>query len=288
MTQPPMARRRPMKLPWRDRAGRLAPFKLAVFAALFLPGLVLAAKFAMGMLGARPLNAVIHGTGLWTIRLLLVTLAVTPARAVLDWQRLPLARRMLGVGALAYGLIHLTLYSIDQNGHMLHVAAEIIRRFYLTIGFTALLGLVALGITSTDASVRRMGRNWQRLHWLAYPIGVLAVFHATLQSKVDVSEAMVMAGCFVWLMLWRLLPVEWQRRPFALVPLAGLASAATAGLEYTWYALATRIPADRVLAANLDFEDGPRPAVWVLIAALCIAILAVARNYRRGSAVRPA
>ena len=229
----------------------------------------------------------IHGTGLWTIRLLLVALAVTPARAVLDWPRLPLVRRMIGVGALAYGLTHFTLYSIDQNGHMLHVAAEIIHRFYLTIGFTALLGLVALGITSTDASVRRMGKNWQRLHWLAYPIGVLAVFHATLQSKVDVSEAMVMAGCFVWLMLWRLLPVEWQRRPFALVPLAGLASAATAGLEYTWYTLATRIPADRVLAANLDFEDGLRPAVWVLIAALCIAVVAAARNHRR-SVVRPA
>ncbi|HST75779.1 MAG TPA: protein-methionine-sulfoxide reductase heme-binding subunit MsrQ [Acetobacteraceae bacterium] len=287
MTQAPMTRRRPMKLPWRDRAGRLAPFKLAVFAALFVPGLVLAAQFATGSLGARPLNAVIHGTGLWTIRLLLVALAVTPARAVLDWQRLPLVRRMLGVGALAYGLTHFTLYSIDQNGHMLHVAAEIIHRFYLTIGFTALLGIVALGITSTDASVRRMGKNWKRLHWLAYPIGVLAVFHATLQSKVDVSEAMVMAGCFVWLMLWRLLPVERQRRPLALVPLAGLASAATAGLEYTWYALATRIPAERVLAANLDFEDGLRPAAWVLIAAFCIAVLAVVRNHRR-SVVRPA
>jgi len=287
MTQAPMTRRRPMKLPWRDRAGRLAPFKLAVFAALFVPGLVLATQFATGSLGARPLNAVIHGTGLWTIRLLLVALAVTPARAVLDWQRLPLVRRMLGVGALAYGLTHFTLYSIDQNGHMLHVAAEIIHRFYLTIGFTALLGIVALGITSTDASVRRMGKNWKRLHWLAYPIGVLAVFHATLQSKVDVSEAMVMAGCFVWLMLWRLLPVERQRRPLALVPLAGLASAATAGLEYTWYALATRIPAERVLAANLDFEDGLRPAAWVLIAAFCIAVLAVVRNHRR-SVVRPA
>ena len=287
MTQTPMTRRRPMKLPWRDRAGRLAPFKLAVFLALFVPGAVLAAQFATGSLGARPLNAAIHGTGLWTIRLLLVALAVTPARAVLDWPGLPVARRMIGVGALAYGLTHFTLYSIDQNGHMLHVAAEIIHRFYLTIGFTALLGLVALGVTSTDASVRRMGKNWQRLHWLAYPIGVLAVFHATLQSKLDVSEAMVMAGCFVWLMLWRLLPSEWQRRPLALVPLAGLASAATAGLEYTWYALATRIPADRVLAANLDFEDGLRPAVWVLIAAVCIAVLAVVRHHRR-SVVRPA
>lgn len=276
-----------MKLPWRDRGGRLAPFKLAVFLALFAPGLILAVQFALGMLGARPLNAVIHGTGLWAIRLLLAALAVTPARAVFDWPRLPLVRRMIGVGALAYGLIHLTLYVIDQNGHLLHVASEIIHRFYLTIGFTALVGLAALGITSTDASVRRMGRNWKRLHWLAYPIGVLAVFHATLQSKVDVSEAMVMAGCFVWLVLWRLLPVEWQRRPFALIPLAGLASGATAGIEYTWYALATRIPAERVLAANLDFEDGLRPAAWVLIAAVCIAIVAAARNYRR-RAVRPA
>jgi sulfoxide reductase heme-binding subunit YedZ len=84
--------------------------------------------------------------------------------------------------------------------------------------------------------------------------------------------------------------VEWQRRPFALLPLAGLASAATAataGLEYTWYALATHIPADRVLAANLDFEDGLRPAVWVLITTVCIAVVATARNQRR-SAVRPA
>jgi sulfoxide reductase heme-binding subunit YedZ len=282
-----MGRRRPMKLPWRDRAGRVVPLKLVVFLALFVPGAVLAVQFATGSLGARPLNAVIHGTGLWTIRLLLVALAVTPACAVLDWPRLPLVRRMVGVGALAYGLTHITLYSIDQNGHMLHVAAEIIHRFYLTIGFTALLGLVALGITSTDASVRRMGKNWKRLHRLAYPIGVLAVFHATLQSKVDVSEAMVMAGCFVWLMLWRLLPLEWQRQPLALVPLAVLTSAATAGIEYAWYALATRLPADRVLAANLDFEDGLRPAVWVLIAALGIAIAAAARSRRR-SAIRPA
>jgi sulfoxide reductase heme-binding subunit YedZ len=287
MTRPPATRRRPAKLPWRDRAGRLAPFKLAVFLALFVPGIVLAGEFALGMLGARPLNAAIHGIGLWAIRLLLLALAVTPARAVFDWPRLPLVRRMLGVGALAYGLIHLSLYAIDQNGHMLHVAAEIIHRFYLTIGFTALVGLAALGITSTDASVRRMGRNWQRLHWLAYPIGVLAVFHATLQSKIDVSEAMVMAGCFVWLMLWRLLPAERQRSPLALLPLAALASGATAALEYAWYALATRIPAERVLAANLDFEDGLRPAVWVLITAVCIAVVATARNQRR-SAVRPA
>jgi sulfoxide reductase heme-binding subunit YedZ len=98
---------------------------------------------------------------------------------------------------------------------------------------------------------------------------------------------MVMAGCFVWLMLWRLLPLEWRRRPLALLPLAGLASAATASIEYAWYALATRIPAERVLAANLDFEDGLRPAVWVLITAVCIAVVATARNQRR-SAVRPA
>lgn len=286
-TTRPITRRRPVKLPWRDRAGRLSPLKLAVFAALFAPGAVLAAQFATDALGARPVNALIHGTGLWTIRLVLIALAVTPARAVLDWPRLPLVRRMIGVAALAYGLAHITLYSVDQNGRMLHVAAEIIHRFYLTIGFTALLGLLALGITSTDASVRRMGKHWKRLHWLVYPIGVLAVIHATLQSKANVSEAMLMAGCFVWLMLWRMLPPEWRRRALALVPLALLAAVATAGIEYGWYALATHIPADRVLAANLDIEDGPRPAVWMLIAALGIAAAAAARGWRR-RVVRPA
>lgn len=281
------ARRRPPKRPWRDRAGRLSPLKLAVLLLLFVPGLVLAVQLATDSLGARQVNALIHATGLWTIRLLLVALAISPARALLDWPRLPLVRRLVGVGALAYGLAHLTLYAVDQNGQLSHVAAEIIHRFYLTIGFVALLGLGALGATSTDAAVRRMGAWWRRLHRLAYPIGALAAFHAALQSKANVSEAMLMAGLFVWLMLWRLLPAGWRRRPAALGALALLAAGATAGLEYAWYALATRIPPDRVLAANLELDYPPSPAWWVLLAGAIAVTLAVLRGPRTVSA-RPA
>ncbi len=282
---PPSPGRRRVKRPWRDRAGRLSPFKLAVFACLFLPGAVLAVQLATHSLGARELNALIHWTGLWTIRFALISLAITPLRAVLDWPNLPVVRRMVGVTAMVYGLTHLTLYVIDQDGRLLHVGGEIIHRFYLTVGFVALLGLIALGVTSTDASVRRMGKRWKQLHRLIYPIGLLAVFHAALQSKANVGEAILMAGLLVWLLLWRLLPAGAQRHPAPLLAIAGFACSATAGIEYAWYAVATHIPASRVFAANfvVDWEDGLRPAHWVLATTLAVAIAAAVR--RRPSAM---
>ncbi|MCL2427850.1 MAG: sulfoxide reductase heme-binding subunit YedZ [Alphaproteobacteria bacterium] len=277
-----------MKLPWRDRAGRLMPLKLLVFAALPVPGAVLAIWLATDALGPRQVNALMHWTGLWTIRLLLLSLAITPLRAILDWPKLPMVRRMIGVGALTYGVTHLSLYIVDQNFRLAHVALEIASRFYLTIGFVGLTGLTALGATSTDAAVRRMGRNWNRLHWLAYPIGVLAVWHAALQSKANIGEALLMSGLFVWLMLFRLLPAAWRRRPSALVGLALAATAATAVIEYSWYALATHIPPDRVFAANFDLAYPPSSAGWVLIVTLIVAIAGALRNRRPRMATRTA
>lgn len=276
-----LRRKRPAQRPWRDRAGRLSPLKLIVFAALFLPAAVLAVQLATHSLGARQLNALIHWTGLWTIRLVLISLAITPARVVLGWPSLPLVRRMVGVAAMVYGLAHLTLYVIDQNGHLLHVGAEIVHRFYLTIGFVALLGLIALGVTSTDASVRRLGKRWNPLHRSIYAIGVLAVLHAALQSKANVSEAMLMAGLFVWLMLWRLLPVGARRQWAALLAVAAVACCATAGIEYAWYDFATHIPPARVFAANFEVQDGLRPAHWVLVVTLVVAIAAAVSDRRR-------
>src|SRR5581483_5487293 len=133
--------------------------------------------------GARPETEAIHQTGLWAIRFLMIALAVTPLRAALDWGRLLTLRRMIGVTALAYAAIHFLLYNVQQNGRVLFVAAEIVHRFYLTIGFAVLLGLIALGATSTDAAMRRMGRWWKRLHRLSYPLGVLALLHYFIQSK---------------------------------------------------------------------------------------------------------
>lgn len=267
-----------MRVPWRDRRGKFLPFKATVLAALCIPGLVSTWWWLTSDLGARPINELIHNSGLWTIRLLLISLAITPLRAALDWPRLLLVRRMLGVTAMAYGLLHLTLYIIQQKWSLPFVAAEIVHRFYLTIGFIALLSLAALGATSTDAATRSLGRWWKRLHRLAYPAAALAVLHFFIQSKANVSEPVFVAGLYVWLMLWRLLPVRW-RRPVAVYPvLALVAGFSTAGIEFAWYAIATHIPAWRVLAANEGLAYGPRPAQLVAVTALALSGLILAQR----------
>src|SRR5262249_54968887 len=150
----------------------------------------------------RALNDVIHGTGSWAVRWLMLTLAITPFARIVDWNRLLTVRRMVGLTALAYASVHLSLYIIDQKFRLLTVASEITLRFYLTIGFVALSGLIALGVTSTDGAMRRMGRRWKQLHRLVYPIGVLALLHFYIQTKANVAEPVFVSGLFVWLMIW--------------------------------------------------------------------------------------
>ena len=101
---------------------------------------------------------------------------------------------MIGVSAACYAGVHLLLYAADQNWRPLAVVTEILVRAYLTIGFVALLGLATLAVTSTDGWVKRLGRNWKRLHKLAYGFAVLALNHFFLQSKADVSQATVAAS----------------------------------------------------------------------------------------------
>jgi methionine sulfoxide reductase heme-binding subunit len=272
-----------MAVPWRDHGGRFSWLKALVFLAVFIPGLVLAAQWATGNAGARPVTFTIDGCGLWAVRFLLITLAVTPLRRLANWPRVVLLRRMLGLTALCYVLAHFSLYIVDQNFHLGTVATEIALRVYLTIGFVVLLGLCALGATSTDGVMRRMKRNWKRLHRLLYVLVPLGILHFFMQSKADVSQAVLVGGFFIWLMLWRALPARWNTR---LVPLVGVAAAsglAAAGIEYAWYGIATHINPARVLAANLDVALGIRPAVWVAIAGLAIAFLAALRQ--RGAAL---
>jgi sulfoxide reductase heme-binding subunit YedZ len=228
-------------------------------------------------LGPEPLKAGLREIGLWACRLLLVTLAVTPAARILAAPRLAGLRRMIGLGALGYAVLHLVLYAWNEGWALRHIASEILLRFYLTIGFAALLGLVALGWTSTDGWMRQLGRGWKKLHRLVWPIAVLAVCHFFLQSKSLVWEAVIASGVLAWLALWRLLPAERRASPLVLLALAPAAGLVAALCEYLLFALATNLPAERILAANLDLAFGPRPAVWVAIGALAVPALAWVR-----------
>ncbi len=261
-------------MPWNDHAGRFSPLKAATLLLVLYPAALLLARWGLGDLGSRPLTEAIHRSGDWAVRFLVLALAVTPARAVLNWPRVLLLRRMLGVAAALYATLHLLLYIADMKWKLWDVASEIVLRFYLTIGFGTLLGLGALAVTSTDGWQKRLRQRWKKLHLLAYPLTALALFHYALQAKLNVADAVFYAGIFVWLMLWRLLPRGRRAGLGAIALLAPATMAATAGLEVAWYGLATKVSAWRVAEANLAFDPAQRPASQVF--ALALAVLAVA------------
>jgi methionine sulfoxide reductase heme-binding subunit len=282
-----------MTFPWQNRGGSLSPLKLTVFLALFLPGAWTLVNLAHGTLGPRPLTEAIHQTGLWAVRFLLISLAVSPLRRVLHWPRLVLVRRMIGVAAFAYALCHLLLYGWDQGFDLALVASEILRRVYLTIGFAGLLLLAVLAATSTDGMIKRLGgRSWRNLHRLVYAVGVLALLHYFLQSKLSLAEPVVAAGLFLWLMSYRLLGRlrgEGTLPAWGLVLLAIGAGVATALGEAFYYAcaLAIRVDPRRLLAADLHWPFLDRPCWIVLLGCLALAAFAAMRNQRRLAAHSP-
>jgi sulfoxide reductase heme-binding subunit YedZ len=253
--------------------------RLVTLVGLCLPALDLAWRWYSDDLGARPVTEATHITGDWTVVFLLCSLAMTPARSVFDWMPLVQIRRRIGVAAALYAGLHFLIYVADQKWDLVVVALEIIRRFYLTIGFTALLILTALAITSTNGWQKRLRANWKRLHWLIYPAAVLAILHFYIQSKNNVGEATVAAGLFAWLMLWRWMPARLRTRYLGLAVLAVGATLVAAIFEVGWYSLVKNIDPLRVLSANIDLDLAPRPALKVLTAGLGALLLVAARRY---------
>ncbi|MFO1185175.1 MAG: protein-methionine-sulfoxide reductase heme-binding subunit MsrQ [Bauldia sp.] len=280
---------RMLQPPWLDRAGRFSWLKAATLALCCLPALKLAAVWIVWGLGPRPLNAATHETGDWAVRFILITLAVTPARFLFEWPRLIVVRRLLGLTAFAYALIHFSLYIVDQNFNPLVVVAEIASRIYLTIGFAALAGLAALAATSTDAAIKRLGQRWNTLHRLVYIIAALALIHDFMQTKLDVTTAVFLSGYFAWLMGYRALR-HWRFTigPPLLLALAVVAGLATALFEVGWYSLTTGRQPLRLLAAQFDFSFEYRPAWWVLAAGIGVLVCSVVwRAIAPGRSGRP-
>jgi sulfoxide reductase heme-binding subunit YedZ len=267
--------------PWTDRTGRFAPLKCAAFAGVLAPAAWIVIEARFGGLGERPIMEAIHQSGLWAVRLLAVTLAVTPLRLALRWPKLISVRRILGVSALAYALLHVLLYVLNQHFDLAHVASEIILRIYLAIGFIAFCGLCVLGATSTDSMIVRLGAaRWTRLHRFVYAIAILAAVHFFMQSKLDITQPIIMAGIFSLLLSHRIAH-RW-RGDLSALQSAGLAFSiafATAFGEALWYRFSYGAPLIQVLAANLDFSYAVRPCWFVLGAGFILFVARLARSW---------
>ncbi|MDQ1093022.1 sulfoxide reductase heme-binding subunit YedZ [Xanthomonas sacchari] len=155
-------------------------------------------------LGADPVAEVEHRTGLWALRLLLLTLAITPLRQLTGQPVLLRFRRMLGLYAFFYASVHLAAYlGLDLRGYWTQIFEEIVKRPYITVGFLAWLLLVPLAVTSTQGWMRRLKRNWGKLHKAIYAIGVLAVLHFWWLVKSDIREPLLYAAILAVLLGWR-------------------------------------------------------------------------------------
>ncbi|GAB3095016.1 protein-methionine-sulfoxide reductase heme-binding subunit MsrQ [Lysobacter terrae] len=166
-----------------------------------------------GGLGADPVAEIEHRLGLWALRLLMITLAITPLRQITHQPVLIRFRRLLGLYAFFYATVHFSAYLIlDLRGYWTQIFEDIAKRPYITVGFTAWLLLVPLAITSTQAAIRRLGRNWARLHRLVYAVGVLAVLHFWWLVKSDVREPALYAAILAVLLGWRAVKVLRDRR----------------------------------------------------------------------------
>jgi sulfoxide reductase heme-binding subunit YedZ len=185
-----------------------------VFAAALVPALLLALDFGRDALGANPIEEVTHRTGKSAIVLLGLTLAVTPLRRLTGWNGVIRLRRMLGLFTYFYAVLHfLTWMVLDLYFDWGAIGGDIVDRPYITVGFTALVLLTPLAITSTRGWVRRLGgRRWQLLHRLVYAVALLALVHFFWSQKRDISEPVIFAAGFGLLLAVRLVPAVARSR----------------------------------------------------------------------------
>ncbi len=166
-----------------------------------------------GTLGANPIENLQDRFGIWGLRFILIALAVTPLRLIAGWNWLARFRRMLGLFAFFYVLMHFVVWLVLDRGVVFEPAWDIVveditERPFITLGFTAMLILICLAATSTAGMRRRMGRAWQKLHNWVYVAAVLGVWHYWWQVKLDASEPAIYATILAGLLGYR----AWKRR----------------------------------------------------------------------------
>jgi sulfoxide reductase heme-binding subunit YedZ len=196
---------------WLNRFARnwMKPLTLA---ALVVPGAWLAVQWIMALaggphaLGYNPIETTHRFLGETALRVLLVTLAVTPLRDLTGWQPLLLIRRRIGLAAFAYTLLHVLAYVwLDLGWSFPRLMEDVVLRIYITLGMAAFLLMTPLAATSTNTLIRRLGRaTWEKIHWLIYPLAILAVGHHYFMEKGDQPGPLVHAAILAVLLLWRI------------------------------------------------------------------------------------
>jgi len=185
----------------------------ALFVLAAVPAVWLGVDFLRGNLTADPIEAITHRTGWWGLTLLMATLAVTPIRRLTGWNQVIKLRRMLGLWAFFYVTLHLLTYVVLDLFFAFDIFLEdVVERPYITLGMAAWTMLLALAFTSTKGWIRRLGKNWQRLHRLVYVAATLGVIHFYWQVKADTREPLIYAGILGVLLLLRVRGKRAQRQ----------------------------------------------------------------------------
>ena len=183
---------------------RLRITKIAVFMGALIPLARLVWGALHNELGANPIEAITHSTGDWTLILILATLTITPLRKLTKQYWLIGVRRMIGLFAFFYACLHFTTYVwLDKFFDWHEMIKDVYKRPFITMGFTAFVLLIPLAVTSTKGWIRRLGKNWQRLHWLIYVAGIAGVIHYIWLVKADLRKPLQYAFVLGVLLLYR-------------------------------------------------------------------------------------
>ncbi len=193
-------------------------WKLAVFLACFIPLGLLGLDAYTDDLGANPIEFITRSTGSWTLTFLLITLSITPLRKLSGWQWLIKLRRMFGLFAFFYALLHFMTYIwLDQFFDLQSIFKDVFKRPFITAGFMSFTLILPLALTSTSNMIRRLGKRWQQLHRVVYVIAIGGVVHFMWLVKADRRQPMIHGAILALLFVYRLLARQ-QRSRFALRP----------------------------------------------------------------------
>ena len=187
--------------------------KPSVFVFALVPFAILLLRIYGNDLGPDPAQELSIETGEWTLRLLLITLAITPLRHITNRVSFIRYRRMLGLFALFYASLHFLCWMIFLLGfRFFAIMEELVERPYITVGFSAYLILLVLGVTSPKAMVRKLGKNWKRLHRLVYVAAILGTIHLLWILRSNIGEAVLYGTILVVLLGYRLVRYSQRRR----------------------------------------------------------------------------